>query len=61
MNTDTPTPEQMLANPEFKQALANLMNEWVRCMAIQIGKGLSHDQAAAIVGAQMTAWFERTK
>lgn len=47
-----------ISNNDFALALEKIMNEWDRCIAIHMNKGMTKQQAAAIVGPQMTEWMD---
>jgi hypothetical protein len=47
-----------ITNEEFAYALEKVMNEWDRCIAVNMAKGLTKQNAVAIVGRQMTEWFD---
>ena len=47
-----------ITNQDFAYALEKVMNEWDRCIAVNMAKGLTKQNAVAIVGRQMTEWFD---
>jgi hypothetical protein len=52
MNTNT-----TMNNADFCRVITILMNEYERCMDIQLAKGYSRDEAAKIVGQQADEWL----
>jgi len=58
----TTTQEQAMTTTitdnDFARALETIINEWDRCIAIHMDKGMTKKQAAAIVGPQMTEWMD---
>jgi hypothetical protein len=57
----TTTKEQAMttiSDNDFARALETIINEWDRCIAIYMAKGMTKKQAAAIVGPQMTEWMD---
>jgi hypothetical protein len=47
-----------ITDNDFARALKMIVNEWDRCIAIHMEKGMTKKQAAAIVGPQMTDWMD---
>ena len=47
-----------ITDNDFARALETIINEWDRCIAIHMEKGMTKKQAAAIVGPQMSEWMD---
>ena len=45
-------------NKDFSRVLEIMMNEWDRCIDIQMASGLTRAEAAEIVGVQMNQWLD---
>lgn len=45
-------------NKDFSQVLEIMMNEWDRCINIQIASGSTRGEAAETVGTQMHQWLD---
>jgi hypothetical protein len=54
---NTTTEQTVIDNNQAAITFGKLMNEWDRQMSIKMEKGLTKDEAAAVVGAEMTEWF----
>lgn len=46
-----------LTNSEFRRVLELMMNEWDRCTNTLLKVGFNKEEAAKIVGDQMTEWL----
>ena len=45
-------------NKDFSRVLEIMINEWDRCIDIQIASGLTKSEAAETVGTQMNHWLD---
>ena len=45
-------------NKDFSRVLEIMINEWDRCIDIQIASGLTKAEAAEIVGNEMNHWLD---